>query len=100
VKAVKEFKEHGSPPSTRHKDELHALTNYIQSIMPMVRDRERLLLENHDLQQSIGMKEQAITALLGSRSMRITRPIRAIAGFLRRLSSRLKQAKSLTAGMT
>jgi len=98
VKAVKEFNEQCSPPSTRHMDELHALTNYIQSIMPMVRDRERLLVENHDLQQVIAMKEQTIGALLGSKSMRITRPIRAISSFLRRLrSSRRNQVKSLAA---
>ena len=98
MKTVKEFSEQCSPPSTGHIDELRALTNYIQSIMPMVRDRERLLVENHDLQQVIAMKEQTIGALLGCNSMRITRPIRAISSFLRRLrSSRLKPVKSSVA---
>lgn len=98
MKTVKEFSEQCSPPSTGHIDELRALTNYIQSIMPMVRDRERLLVENHDVRQIIKMKEETIAALLRSNSMRITKPIRVISNLLRRLgSSKPKPAKSLTA---
>jgi hypothetical protein len=98
VRAVKEFNEQCSPPSIRHIDELRALTKYIQSVMPMVRDRERLLVENHDLQQLVAMKEQTIGALLRCNSMRITGPLRLIRNLARRLgSSKLKPVKSLTA---
>jgi len=34
------------------------MANNIQSIMPMVRDQERLLVENHDIQQAVAVKEQ------------------------------------------
>lgn len=85
LKTVKEFNEQCAPPSTRDIDELYALADYIQSIMPMVRDRERLLVENHDLQQTIAMKEQTIAAVLNCNSMRLTRPIRVISNLLRRL---------------
>jgi hypothetical protein len=85
VKTVKDFSEQCHLPSARYLSELHALTNYIQSVMPMVRDRERLLSENHELQQVIAMREQTIGRLLNCNSMRITRPIRAISNLLRRL---------------
>jgi hypothetical protein len=98
MKTVNEFGEQRHIPSARYINELHALMNYIQSIMPMVRDRERLLVENHDLQQSVAMKEQTIGALLGCNSMRITRPLRVIGNLLRRLrSSKLKPVKSSAA---
>ena len=85
VRTIEDFSEQYPVPSAGCKDELHALANYIQSVMPMVRDRERLLAENHDIQQVITAKEQTITALLGCNSMRITRPIRLFSSLLRRL---------------
>lgn len=73
------------------------MANYIQSVMPMVRDRERLLVENQDIQQAVAVKAQTITALHGCNSMRITKPIRMISNFLRSLrSSKPKPAESST----
>jgi hypothetical protein len=95
VRTVEDFSERYPIPSAGFKDELRALASYIQSVMPMVRDRERLLVENHDIQQVIAVKEQTITALLGCNSMRITRPIRVFGNLLRRLAacrtSRIKE---------
>ena len=96
VRTVEDFSEQYPVPSAGLKDELHALANYIQSVMPMVRDRERLLVENHDIQQVIAVKEQTITALLGCNSMRITRPIRVFSNLLRRLGrAKTKPSESL-----
>jgi hypothetical protein len=75
------------------------MANYIQFLMPMVREREKLLGENHTIQQIIAVKEQmvvlreqmivekdrTIAALLQCSSMRITKPIRVISNFLRSL---------------
>ena len=47
-----------SVPSSIFKDELHAMANYIQSVMPMVRDRERLLAENTDIRQVIAVRNR------------------------------------------
>lgn len=97
VRTVEDFSEQYPVPSAGLKDELHALANYIQSVMPMVRDRERLLVENHDIQQVIAVKEQTITALLGCNSMRITRRIRVFSNLLRRLGrAKAKPSGSLT----
>lgn len=97
VRTVEGYSEQCSLPSAGFTNELHALGNYIQLIMPMVRDRERLLVENHDIKQIIAVKEQTITALLGCNSMRITKPIRVISNLLRRLrNSKLKPDESLT----
>jgi hypothetical protein len=85
VKTITDFREQCPLSSNKFSNELHAMARYIQSVMPMVRDRERLLVENHDIQQGITVKEQAITALLGCNSMRITKPIRVISDLLRRL---------------
>lgn len=85
VKTITDFGEQCSLSSNSFSNELHAMARYIQSVMPMVRDRERLLVENHDIQQGIAVKEQSITALLGCNSMRITKPIRVISDLLRRL---------------
>ncbi|MBA4142906.1 MAG: glycosyltransferase family 4 protein [Nitrosospira sp.] len=83
VRTVEGFSAQYPFPSARFTTELHALANYIQSVMPMVRDRERLLVENHDTHQVIAVKEQTITALLRCNSMRITKPIRVISTLLR-----------------
>jgi hypothetical protein len=109
LKTVDEFrKKPDISSSALIKREFHAVANYIQSIMPLVRDRERLLAENHELESRVAglqlhidqaiaekdwilaekdrifaEKEHAITTLLGSRSMRITRPMRAILNILR-----------------
>ena len=85
VRTVEDFSKQYRLPSAGCRDELHALSRYIQSVMPMVRDRERLLAENHALQQAVAVKEQTITALRGSNSMRITRPMRVVSSFLRRV---------------
>ena len=97
VRAVEGFSEQYPFPSARFTNELHAMANYIQSVMPMVRDRERLLVENHDIQQAIAVKEQTITALHRCNSMRITKPIRMISNFLRSLrGAKPKAAESST----
>ena len=85
ARTVEDFSKQYRLPSAGCRDELHALARYIQSVMPMVRDRERLLAENHALQQAVAVKEQTITALRGSNSMRITRPMRVLSSFLRRV---------------
>jgi len=58
VKPIKGFSDQSRLPSDRFTNELHAMANNIQSIMPMVRDQERLLVENHDIQQAVAVKEQ------------------------------------------
>ncbi|MEO7320409.1 MAG: hypothetical protein ABIW02_02095 [Nitrosospira sp.] len=58
AKTIKGFSDQSRLPSDRFTNELHAMANNIQSIMPMVRDRERLLVENHDIQQAVAVKEQ------------------------------------------
>ncbi|MEO6824306.1 MAG: hypothetical protein ABI167_06185 [Nitrosospira sp.] len=85
ARTVEDFSKQRRLPSAEYRDELHALARYIQSVMPMVRDRERLLAENHAMQQAVAAKEQTITALRGSNSMRITRPMRVVSSFLRRV---------------
>ncbi|PTR16483.1 glycosyl transferase family 4 [Nitrosospira sp. Nsp2] len=87
LRTVEGFSDQYPLPSARFTNELHAMANYIQSLMPMVRDRERLLLENNHIQQVIAVQEQTITALHRSNSMRITKPIRVISNLLRRLRS-------------
>jgi hypothetical protein len=89
AKTIEDFSKKEPLPSSIFKDELHAMASYIQSIMPMVRDRERLLVENADIRQAIAVKEQAMAALLECNSMRITKPVRAIREWLRRVGRRL-----------
>lgn len=97
VRAVEGFSDQYQLPSVIFTNELHAMANYIQSVMPMVRDRERLLVENHDIQQAVAVKEQTITALHRCNSMRITKPIRVISNLLRSLTgSKTKPAESST----
>lgn len=98
VKTAEDFSTQDDLSSARFTNELPALAKYIQFIMPMVRDRERLLVENHDVRQIIKVNEETIAALLKSNSMRITKPIRVISNLLRRFrSSKPKPAKSLIA---
>jgi hypothetical protein len=98
VKTAEDFSTQDGLSSARFTNELPALAKYIQFIMPMVRDRERLLVENHDVRQIIKVNEETIAALLKSNSMRITKPIRVISNLLRRFrSSKPKPAKSLIA---
>jgi hypothetical protein len=92
ARAIEDFSRKDFLPSSVFKDELHALASYIQSVMPMVRDRERLLVENADFRQAITAKEQAMAALLECNSMRITRPARAVRGWLRRAGRLLNPA--------
>ena len=76
------------------------MADYIQFLMPMVRERERLLVENNDIQQLIAVKAQTITALYRCNSMRITKPIRVIGNLFRRLrGSRPKAVESLGSGI-
>ena len=49
LRTVDEFSQRDLPASQTVRSEFHALANYIQSIMPMVRERERLYCENHEL---------------------------------------------------
>jgi hypothetical protein len=86
VRTVEGFRDRYPLPPAGLTNELHAMANYIQFLMPMVRDRERLLVENNDIHQVIALKEQTITALHRCNSMRITKPIRVISDLLRRLS--------------
>jgi hypothetical protein len=96
-RTVEDFRGQYPLPSAGFTDELHAMANYIQFLMPMVRDRERLLAENNHIQQVIALKEQTITALNRCNSMRITKPIRVISSLLRRRrGSKPKPAKSRT----
>jgi hypothetical protein len=106
LRTVDEFRKQNFSSPVERKSEFHAVATYIQSIMPLVRDRERLLAENHELQcrvtslqfnkdrevaekdQAIAeknQKDQTITMLLGCRSMRITKPMRVIVDMLRRI---------------
>lgn len=94
ARTVERFRDQDAFPSGRFANEQYAMANYIQFIMPMVRDRERLLVENNQFQQLITVKEQmiaekeqAVAMLIGSDSMRITKPIRVISNLIRRLIS-------------
>jgi len=89
TRAIEDFSKQDSLPSSIFKDELHAMASYIQSVMPMVRDRERLLAENTDCRQAMAVKEQTMAAFLECNSMRVTRPARAIRQWLRRVGRRL-----------
>ena len=107
-KTVDEFRKPNFASQVVIKNEFHATANYIQSIMPVVRDRERLLAKNHELESRVAgiqfhidhvlaekdrilaekdrilaEKDHTITILLGSRSMRVTRPMRLILKMLR-----------------
>jgi len=64
TRAIEDFSKQDSLPSSIFKDELHAMASYIQSVMPMVRDRERLLAENTDCRQAMAVKEQTMAAFL------------------------------------
>jgi hypothetical protein len=108
LKTVDEFRKPNFASQVVIKNEFHAIANYIQSIMPIVRDRERLLAENYELEsraagirlqidqalaekdgaladkdRMLAEKNHTITILLGSRSMRVTRPIRVLLKMLR-----------------
>jgi hypothetical protein len=61
----------------------------------MVRDRERLLVENNDIQQLIAVKAQTITALYRCNSMRITKPRRVISNLFRRLRGSSRKQRIL-----
>jgi len=49
-RTVEEFSKRRTAVPPALKGEFHAIANYIQSIMPFVRDRERLIQENYELQ--------------------------------------------------
>ena len=86
ARTIADFHDQYAPPSAKLTNELHAMAGYIQLLMPMVRDRERLLVENHDIKHIIAAKEQTITAFHRCNSMRITRPIRALRNLLKRFT--------------
>jgi hypothetical protein len=89
ARTIEDFSKRYSLPSSGFTNELHAMAGYIQSIMPMVRDRERLLVENSDIHQAIAVKDRAMAALLDCNSMRVTKPVRAMRGWLGRLGRML-----------
>jgi hypothetical protein len=72
-RTVDEFRKRSISTPSAVKSEFHAVANYIQSIMPLVRDREKLITENQELQsrvaslqlnmdQAIAEKDQTIAA--------------------------------------
>jgi hypothetical protein len=89
TRTIEDFSKKDPLPSSIFKDELHAMATYIQSVMPMVRDRERLLVENDEIRHAIAVKEQAMAALLDCNSMRVTKPVRAMRGWLGRFGRML-----------
>lgn len=71
--------------SQKLEQELHAYANYLQNVMPLVREHGKLSLEKLELQHQLLSLNQQLQSLEKSYSMQITKPLRWLNQWRRQL---------------